>query len=480
MTFTPVAGNQPPKVDSIIQNPSSGITSSTTVSVSADVTDTDGTIEGVELHWGTTSGNLNTTITMSNSSGDTYTTDTSIPAQADGTTVYYEIYAIDDDVDETTSSEQNYTVTDPVTTTLDYAENFTNDLGDCYTYSVSGDSKEWEWDTSEFAKVNGYNSGDLEEDWLILPGIDFDSYSDEVMTFDTWYKYGNDDNDNYLKLLYSTDYPGTGTPVGSTWNELSYNVSASAETWESSGRVELSAISGSNVYIAFKYHYNSGNYKWWEIDNILIEKDNPLPVTLTSFTAIQIQNDQIQLNWQVESESDMMGYNLYRSFADSDEKVKISDLIAAENLPYAHEYDYIDHEAEAGNTYDYYLESIAYDGSSNLFDPVRFVFNAIEDEEEETPEYLEELGNYPNPFNPSTTIKFSVDGALSKYVNISIYNSKGQKIKDLVDEKLAKGNHFVVWNGDDNNGEKVNSGIYFYRLQIEDYYSEMKKMVLVK
>ena len=67
-------GNTPPSISNIVQTPDA-VTSSSTVSVSADVTDSDGTVAGVELHWGTTSGSLGTTISMSNTSGDTYTTD---------------------------------------------------------------------------------------------------------------------------------------------------------------------------------------------------------------------------------------------------------------------------------------------------------------------------------------------------------------------------------------------------------------------
>ena len=103
------AGNGP-TITNITQTPVT-VTSSDTVSVSADVTDTDG-VSGVELHWGTASGSLSHTINMSLSSGDTYTTDTDIPAQADGTTVYYEVYAIDNNSDDTTSAEQSYNVDD--------------------------------------------------------------------------------------------------------------------------------------------------------------------------------------------------------------------------------------------------------------------------------------------------------------------------------------------------------------------------------
>ena len=114
VTYT-FGGNPPPVINNIVHTPTLP-NSSETVFVSADVTD-DGTVDGVELHWGTASGALGTTIAMSNGgSGDTYTTSSAIPTQADGTTVYYEVYALDDETESTTSLEQSYTVTDPVPT----------------------------------------------------------------------------------------------------------------------------------------------------------------------------------------------------------------------------------------------------------------------------------------------------------------------------------------------------------------------------
>ena len=159
----------------------------------------------------------------------------------------------------------------PATTTLPYEEPFEEGLNDCLSYSVLGDTKDWYWyENGQTARVNGYNSGELEEDWLILPGINFDSYIDEGMKFDSWYKYGSDDNDNYLKLLYSSDYPGTGDPGGYTWNELAYTQPTEAEIWIFSGNIDLTSISGTSVYIAFKYHYNPGSYRLWQVDNIQI------------------------------------------------------------------------------------------------------------------------------------------------------------------------------------------------------------------
>ena len=86
-------------------------------------------------------------------------------------------------------------------------------------------------------------------------------------------------------------------------------------------------------------------------------------------------------------------------------------------------------------------------------------------------------GNYPNPFNPSTTISYSVkEPAL---VTLAIYNVKGQKVKTLVSEQKASGNFQVVWNGKDENNRPVSSGVYYYRMNAGSY-NAMRKMLLVE
>jgi len=87
------------------------------------------------------------------------------------------------------------------------------------------------------------------------------------------------------------------------------------------------------------------------------------------------------------------------------------------------------------------------------------------------------IGNYPNPFNPETTIKF--DLATNEHTRISIYNLKGQKVKSLLAENLSAGYHSIVWNGKDDYSRKVPSGIYFYKMLTSDYNS-INKMILMK
>ena len=85
--------------------------------------------------------------------------------------------------------------------------------------------------------------------------------------------------------------------------------------------------------------------------------------------------------------------------------------------------------------------------------------------------------NYPNPFNPNTNISFSIPN--NSHVKIDIYNIKGQRVKELLNEPKTAGEHKVVWTGVDEKGRKVSSGIYFYRVRTEDS-SVTKKMMLLK
>lgn len=87
--------------------------------------------------------------------------------------------------------------------------------------------------------------------------------------------------------------------------------------------------------------------------------------------------------------------------------------------------------------------------------------------------------NYPNPFNPTTTIPFEVGLAGRQRTSLIIYNLLGQKVRILVNDYLAPGVHQVVWDGRNDRGEPVPSGLYFYRLQSGTHVLT-GKMILVK
>lgn len=102
---------------------------------------------------------------------------------------------------------------------------------------------------------------------------------------------------------------------------------------------------------------------------------------------------------------------------------------------------------------------------------------AVNEKENQLPFDFSLSNNYPNPFNPSTTIKYAVPK--SGNVKIEIFNSLGQLVKTLTDTYHNAGQYTEVWNGDDASGSLVASGVYFYRMSAEGF-TLVKKMVLMK
>ena len=91
--------------------------------------------------------------------------------------------------------------------------------------------------------------------------------------------------------------------------------------------------------------------------------------------------------------------------------------------------------------------------------------------------------NYPNPFNATTAIVYSLPniGVQPAGIRLTIYNLLGEVVKVLVEEKESAGRHIAYWDGRDEGGSPVASGVYFYRLQVSGIdYVKHKKMILLK
>jgi len=94
------------------------------------------------------------------------------------------------------------------------------------------------------------------------------------------------------------------------------------------------------------------------------------------------------------------------------------------------------------------------------------------------PEVFELSNNYPNPFNPTTSIEFNIP--LASEISLTIYNVMGQEVAKVHNGFAQPGAYKAVWNGRDNFGEKAPSGIYFYELKAENHFHKVKKMTLLK
>ena len=117
-------------------------------------------------------------------------------------------------------------------------------------------------------------------------------------------------------------------------------------------------------------------------------------------------------------------------------------------------------------------------GYAMVYYPRTTFHSSVDAEDVLLPVPVTRLGSvYPNPFNPETMINFTL--AEEQDVTVDIYNVKGQKVKSLLKSKMSSGDHYVVWQGDDDTGNDVGSGIYFVLMRTEsgDYG---KKVSLVK
>ena len=133
--------------------------------------------------------------------------------------------------------------------------------------SVLGDTTHWtiaQHNGNHYAYMNAYQQG-ANEDWLISPAFNLDSYSDVVLTFVTAKNYNGPD----VEVYFSNDYDGED-PTAATWQEIECALSQGSWTWTESGEINLDGFSGSNCYIAFKYTSTETEAAGWEVDDIML------------------------------------------------------------------------------------------------------------------------------------------------------------------------------------------------------------------
>jgi len=207
----------------------------------------------------------------------------------------------------------------------------------------------------------------------------------------------------------------------------------------------------------------------------VLGSDDPLPVTLTNFAAEFVSNN-LTIFWTTQSESSNMGWNIYRGESNTaledDNTIQINfDIIeGAGTTSEPTDYTFQDeHPVVENNTYWYWLESVSFSLDTGIYGPISLTIpeGAIIPE---LPSTTVLYGNFPNPFNPITTIQFDIqDGETADLI---IYNIKGQIV--LSETNKQPGAYNYEWDSKDNA-----SGVYFYKLSSPSY-SEFKKMMLLK
>jgi len=194
---------------------------------------------------------------------------------------------------------------------------------------------------------------------------------------------------------------------------------------------------------------------------------NAVPVELTSFTG-SVQDNGVLLNWTTATELNNQGFEIERS-SSNQEWTKIGYVPGFGTTTEPRSYSYVDNNVSAGSYY-YRLKQIDFNGAFEYSKEIEVLVDF-------TPQSFELFQNYPNPFNPTTTIKFQVPEASD--VSIVIYDMLGQEVKSLFAGSVQAGNFSVEWNGTNNQGQKMSSGSYIYRMEAGEFVNT-KEMILLK
>ncbi len=178
----------------------------------------------------------------------------------------------------------------------------------------------------------------------------------------------------------------------------------------------------------------------------------------------------LTLSWHPNTEVDLAHYAVYRGTTE--------DFTPAPGNRIASPADtlYFDDEWTWGSAYYYKVAAIDIHGNESLFALLR-PEDIAGGETPETPIAPFLSQNFPNPFNPATTIVFGLDTAV--HVGLKVYDASGRLVRTLVGERREAGRHEEVWDGKDDGGRAVASGVYFYRLTAGRFTST-RKMVLFR
>jgi hypothetical protein len=214
-----------------------------------------------------------------------------------------------------------------------------------------------------------------------------------------------------------------------------------------------------------------------DLDWTVADTDQTLPVELSSFTCVATPQNYVMLDWVTQTETNVAGFYVYRNQADDLlNATRINAFVGATNTSQIARYTFIDNEATPGFTWYYWLQHVDLDGEFEFHGPVSLTLNSNNIVIPNIP--LENnISVYPNPFNPQATISFGITKDAD--IDLVIYNLKGERVKQLIQGSKSAGTHRIIWNGRDDNGKAVSSGMYLVRLS-NGAFKISKKIVLQK
>jgi len=189
---------------------------------------------------------------------------------------------------------------------------------------------------------------------------------------------------------------------------------------------------------------------------------NPLPVELVSFVGCY-GGSTVTLSWKTATETNFYGFEIQKSSQNLNDWKSVGFVKSAGNSSVYKNYSFIENNVISGR-YNYRLKIIDLDGSYKLSDQVSINVSL--------PTELKLEQNFPNPFNPSTTINYSIEK--NGFVSLKVFDVLGNEVANLVNDIKQAGNYSINFNA-----ENLANGIYFYLLKAGNN-SLTKKMILIK
>ena len=187
-----------------------------------------------------------------------------------------------------------------------------------------------------------------------------------------------------------------------------------------------------------------------------------LPVELTTFTA-SLSEQSVELIWKTATEVNNYGFDIERKIKEGDWS-KLSFVNGHGNSNSPKFYSFVDNSVEESGNYYYRLKQIDIDGTYEYSEIVEANLGA--------PNKFELNQNFPNPFNPYTSIQFNLP--YDNQIKLTVFNILGEEVAELLNTKITAGYHSIQFDG-----AELNSGIYFYKLESKDF-TQIRKMMLIK
>ncbi len=264
----------------------------------------------------------------------------------------------------------------------------------------------------------------------------------------------------YQNQITATDIHFSGDN-GATWTQIANKIANSGSfNWTPPSNTFLSQC---RVMITL---WKSAELFGQGMNQDVFDVSSPVAVALKSAGAKVVDGDAV-LNWETNFEDGVSGFRVVRSEAETGLYTAVTtDVIAAHGRPEGSSYEYHDSSIRPNRTYWYKLVEVTPDGDASQFGPYSVSFKVTNTLEQ----------NVPNPFNPATTIKYSI--ATDTDVSLVVYDVSGRRVRTLVDNHQRADVYKVAWDGMNDQGQRVASGMYFYKLAAGKFVQTRKMMLL--